>query len=265
MSDAAMAWARQVRVGKSGAKLVLLVLADRASPSGIVNDCTQQDIAEEAELTDRQVRQLLAYLEHDAEIIDRERRAGDGRGRQNDVITLAMTKRPMILGAKRRQPEKSSGCGNRKNLPQKNLPVGATGNLPQTPSKILSLQRDNLTVIPKGSPSFEALWALWKAKDAIRRAKRKPAFDVFERLVRSGVDAERILAGARAYLANPEKTKDGGQYMPDLFRWLRDEVWADWCDVGEAELQNRQALFELDGTWHESWGPKPSKAQGGQA
>lgn len=33
--------------------------------------------------------------------------------------------------------------------------------------------------------------------------------------------------------------------------------------TASSDLQNRLALFAYDGTWHESWGPPPSKAQGG--
>jgi len=258
-----MTWARSIRVGKSGAKLVLLVLADRASPEGVVHDCTQIDIAEEAELTDRQVRQLLNYLEQDAKIIDRERRAGDGRGRQNDIITLAMSRTPVIVGAKRRQPENTSASPNRKILPQKNLPVGATGNLPQTPSKILPLQKGTLKGTPKGSPSadcfeaFEALWELWRSKDLIRRAKRKPAFEAFQRLVRGGADPRRILAGARAYLADPRKTEKGGEYMPDLFRWLRDEVWADWLEEADAARARAIRIYREHGFWDPANGDPP--------
>lgn len=278
MSDAAMTWARSVRVGKSGAKLVLLVLADRASPAGIVSDCTQRDIAEEAELTDRQVRQLLSYLEHDAEIIDRERRAGDGHGRQNDIITLAMSKRPVILGRKRRQPEEFSASGNRKKLPagqpeicdrqpeifdRKILPVGATGNLPHTPSKniTLTLSKGLANANPKGSPKnlhFEALLALWRTKDTIRRTRRKPAFETYSRLMRDGVSPDRIELGARAYLAAANNTRDGGQYMPELFRWLRDHAWDDWAEGAEAEADRRQRIHAEHGYWNADWGPEPA-------
>lgn len=262
MSDRAMAWARSIRVGKSGAKLVLLVLADRATPDGIVHDCTQVDIAEEAELTDRQVRQLLTYLEHDVEIIERERRAGDGRGRQNDIISLSMSKTPLVIGAKRRQPEDISASRNRKNLPQKNLPVGATGNLPQTPSKILPLQKGTLKGTPKGSPSFDELWTLWRSKDLIRRARRKPAFETFQRLVRGGADPADIVAGARAYLSQPDKIAEGGKFMPDLFRWLRDEVWAD-C-LADSAPDYAEALRIWSASDHTFWdrskyGPAPNE------
>jgi len=121
MSDRAMAWARSVKTGKSGRKTVLMVLADRASTDGVVHDCTQRDIAEEAELSERQVRTLLHELEVGGVIV-RERRPGSGKGRENDIIRLRMAELPLVLGAQpSRQPENSSGgqaTGNHRRLPQ---------------------------------------------------------------------------------------------------------------------------------------------------
>lgn len=122
-----MAWARSIKTGSVGRKAVLYVLANHAIKDGVVHDCPQKAIAEEAELSERQVRTILADLERIG-VIERERRPGQGRGRQHDIIRLRMAELPLILGANRnRQPEKSSAgaaTGNARRLPEKETASG---------------------------------------------------------------------------------------------------------------------------------------------
>lgn len=271
MSDQATAWARSVRVGGSSKKLVLLVLANHADPQGFVSEhCTQAEIATESELSERQVRRILREL---SPWFERGRRPGEGGGRQSDTFRLKMREVPVILGARRRQPDNLSAQatgqieqGNRTfagGQPDTGGRLTATGHSPHTPL-VFSPSKRTPKGVPKGSPApepFEQLWAMWRERDAIRRAKRKPALEAFQRLTRAGADPARILAGARAYLQSPEKTADGGKFMPDLFRWLRDEVWADWASEAAPSQQidwaKREAWFRERGEWLERWGPRP--------
>lgn len=254
-----MTWARRMRVGGASRKLVLLVLADQADNYGFVSEhCTQAEIAAESELSERQVRRLLREL---SPWFEREHRPGEGQGRGSDVFRLKMKEMPTIVGVKPRQPDNMSAMatghstgGNRTNATGQM----ATGHLPHTPSKN-PISKRSPKGDPKGSFHFDALWALWRTKDLIRRAKRKPAFDTFERLVRGGADPQRILAGARSYLASAEKTAEGGKFMPDLFRWLRDEVWADWSEEDFSEALRIWSVSERAYWDRAKYGPAPNE------
>lgn len=105
---------------------------------------------------------------------------------------------------------------------------------------------------------FTALWAAWRERDLIRRSRRAPCFEAYKRAVKAGADPERIDAGARAYLANPDKNKDRGQFMVGLVTFIDDQEWEEWADEWEKEARRRAALFEHDGFWDSKWGPKPN-------
>lgn len=86
MSVEAMAWALRQTTGSTTRKAVLLSLADRANFEW---QCwpSQATIAAETEMTDRNVRRILAELEAGG-FIHRERRPGPGGHRSSDMITL---------------------------------------------------------------------------------------------------------------------------------------------------------------------------------
>lgn len=110
--------------------------------------------------------------------------------------------------------------------------------------------------------AFDDLWKIWKERDLIRRSRKQPSLDAFKAAVRAGAEPERIIAGARAYLACPDKHKDRGQFMLGLPKWLADAEYDDWADEIDGELRRRLAIFNHDGYWQSDWGPKPSKQEG---
>lgn len=140
MSSQAVAWAIVMQAGGPSAKAVLMSIANYANEYG---ECwaSQQTIADGAEISVRQVRTILAGLVSRG-LIERERRGGDGKGRQTDLLRLRMRELPAIITAKRReQPEDiSPSQGKRQTLPVAEQPEdisvatgrdfrGATGNL----------------------------------------------------------------------------------------------------------------------------------------
>lgn len=129
-----MAWARGQRVGHYSRKAVLYVLADRADPAGVVHACTQKDIADELEMSERQVRTVLKELEP---FIERVSVANGNKGRVGTQIRLRMAELPMILGAKRSKPDAAGDGSSPANYAgDAGAPVTdlVTGNLCRLPS-----------------------------------------------------------------------------------------------------------------------------------
>lgn len=78
MSNQALTWAFDARVGNTHAKLVLIVIANRA---GFYNECWPliETIAYETELSRRTVFRALSYLTEKCFIIKSQRRSREGR------------------------------------------------------------------------------------------------------------------------------------------------------------------------------------------
>ncbi len=110
------------------------------------------------------------------------------------------------------------------------------------------------------SDKFMGLWALWGEGDLIRRSRRKASWEAYERMIRAGAHAAEIEAGMRAYLADPEKTKDRGQFMPAFERWLGDETWREWAEQNggpKVDWSLRLGFWLDKKLWPERWGPSP--------
>lgn len=78
MSVQALSWVLENAHARLGARLVLIALANHAHDDGSNAFISQQTIAREAHLTDRQVRRCLKELEASGEIARTDRKA-DGR------------------------------------------------------------------------------------------------------------------------------------------------------------------------------------------
>lgn len=90
--------------------------------------------------------------------------------------------------------------------------------------------------------AFDELWGAWRERDLIRRSRKPKSLEAFKRAIKAGSSAERILAGARAYLANPDKTKERGQFMLSLTNFLDECEYDDWADEWASELRRRHAI-----------------------
>ena len=135
MSSQAVAWAIVMQAGGPSAKAVLMSIANYANEYG---ECwaSQKTIADGAEISVRQVRTILTGLISRG-LIERERRGGEGRGRETDLLRLRMRELPAIITAKRR--EQPDDLSKRQILPVAKQPEdislasgedcrGATGN-----------------------------------------------------------------------------------------------------------------------------------------
>ncbi len=96
---------------------------------------------------------------------------------------------------------------------------GVTATTPESsePSK-------NQTPLPPdgGADGFEALWSIYPNHDgrakAERRYRRLAPSAALQQAMRSAIEAQRL---SRRW------TKDGGEYVPEFAKWLREERWRD--------------------------------------
>jgi hypothetical protein len=116
---------------------------------------------------------------------------------------------------------------------------------------------------------FEEFW-----KERPRRAgddPRKPAEKKFKALVKTGVDADVIISGAKlATIAAKEQGKYGTQYVPQTVKWLNDQRFIDYAaaafnDDATEEPQinwdDQVARFKRGFQWSAKWcGPEPGMA-----
>lgn len=263
MSSQAVAWAIVMQAGGPSAKAVLMAIANYANEYG---ECwaSQETLAEGAELKTRQLRTILSQLVERG-LLERERRGGEGRGRQTDMIRLRMRELPAILTAKRRPSDTDNS--NRQSLPEasnrQNLPPaiegGATGNLEGGNRQMVAGTKEpknprTQTPIP---PDFEEAWKLWpkhvRASD--KQASRK-------RWAKLAHPPEAKLAAVKAYLASPDGRKDGGAYVNAFEVWLnrKAEFWLE--RVGQSAAADpraeRERVFREHGVWHPDWGDPPA-------
>lgn len=100
---------RRARLGGAGPKVVLMVLAEHAGVDENGDwSCypSQVAIAEVAELSERQVRRILAAFAKAGLISKQVRQAAQGRGRASDLITLNW---PAIVALGSAEPTEDSG------------------------------------------------------------------------------------------------------------------------------------------------------------
>lgn len=77
---------------------------------------------------------------------------------------------------------------------------------------------------------FEEFWKEYPSRDGDN--PKLPAKIKFDALVKTGIDPELIIAGARRYAAKArEKGQAGTQYIAHALKWLNDQRWADIAAV----------------------------------
>ena len=298
MSDAS-AYVKRLRPGNASAKLVLFALAEYCDEQGTAQPSSKR-LAEDTDLSPRTISTALDLLE-DKGMITRVRCYGDMR-RVPDAITIVgfaewrdSLDAEFASKAKRQVQMLHVQKLQVKEIHQQDLHVSSQDVValrPQTTNSFDAkfarakddIVRDITTTIrdstnqtllseqppPKAktaklsnpSPTFLALWGLWMQHDCIRRSRRKPAWEAYQRMIRMGAHAAEIEAGMRAFLADDEKTKQGGQFMPALAIWLKDEVWRDWVKdaaLPKIDWQKRLAYFREKGDWVSRWGPAPGE------
>ena len=180
--------------------MVLLGLAEHAHPDGSEARPAVATLARYAECDERTVRRHLRKLE-DAGIIltDTPR---DARRRRGRPIEFRIS-----LGALAQRSDNLS-------YPLGQDVQGGSGDLPDEPV---------LQPVPNLDLSFDRFWKIYP-----KRVGRKPSRAAFERALRTGVELDRILAGAIAY--RDDARRDPG-YTLNPLTWLNQARWEDEMQV----------------------------------
>jgi hypothetical protein len=83
---------------------------------------------------------------------------------------------------------------------------------------------------PDARDFFEEFWKEYPARDGDN--PKLPAKIKFDALVKTGVDPELMIAGAKRYAAKArEKGQAGTQYVAHALKWLSEQRWADTAAV----------------------------------
>lgn len=90
---------------------------------------------------------------------------------------------------------------------------------------------------------FEKFWNTYPKRDGAN--PRKPAFEKFERLVRGGVDPQKIIVGATIYAGECERLKIiGTEKVCQAIVFLNQERFNDYASRGKSPEQ--EAVINLD-------------------
>lgn len=299
MSDA-YAFIKRCRVKNASAKLVLFAIGEYMDERG-VSAPSSAVLRADTYFCPRTISSCLDILETDGFIV-RKRRSAKGGKRLSDQITVlgfaawveglkaAMPKHAIedqvqilhmqnvhvrevnmhdlhlgsaaTAGSVSVQPPTTTSS-DAKSAPRRRSEMALNSNtLPLDNLSSLCAKR---AVDPRFA-GFDAVWAIWRGKDTIRRSRRKPSHDAYCDAVKSGADPARIMAGASGYLSHRDKSKEGGKYLLAFAKFIAEEEFEEWADTtvdgaDEAERRRRVKNFEFDGTWLPSWGPRPERAE----
>lgn len=226
MSWKASAWAKSQRLGSPAAKGILLCLADYADPEK--SECwpSQQQLADDAEVSERTVRDWLQRLESWG-LICRKRRARTSGARSSDLIVLCLGT-VVTDGADRIVAEKEASTTGDSDLLE-GLPAETAGRAYRQPAaeptgnhcraykEEPSIEPPNVVDAGARASGFDDWWAAYPNKVGKADARR-----AFERARRKATLAD-LIAGLRRYIDH--KPPDRPWCNPAT--WLNGERWLD--------------------------------------
>lgn len=124
---------------------------------------------------------------------------------------------------------------------------------------------------PSGRDFFEEFWEAYPPRDGDN--PKIPAKMKFDALVKTGLDPELIIAGAKRYSAKArEQNKIGTQYVAHALKWLSEKRWSDVAAVsylaGERSDDPKPADWDAavkrwmlnESHWPRWAGPEPTSA-----
>jgi hypothetical protein len=116
---------------------------------------------------------------------------------------------------------------------------------------------------PPASSRFDEFWKEYPKRDGDN--PRKPAEKKFNALVKTGVDPEFIIAGARKASAEARRQSSyGTKFVPQAIKWLNDQRFHDYAAQSiliEPEQLDWEAVlttFKRNGYWSRYAGNDPS-------
>jgi hypothetical protein len=260
MSWQASKWASSQRVGDRTIKLLLMVIANFASPEG---KCwhRQEVLARDAEMSDRTVRRGLVVL-RELGLIKTEQMKRTVGGNGNLRIILLM-------------PESAARPDTQMSAPSGHPDVRTARTLvsaPNEPSSEPSIEtKKEPLAFARANPTGpsddeidkifdEHFWPAYPKRGGIQN--RPEAMKRFRKIVRSGKDAEKIVHAATNFADywNPkvDRKPADAEFIPTAANWLKKRGWED--DVPEArggetifdiaqQLENRVRDIDLESSY----------------
>lgn len=259
--------AARARVADAFEKAVLMVLAEAADGATGETFVGQSTIAERCGMSLRAVVNVLGRLEVSG-LISRRRRNDAHGHRTSDLITVTLG----APSASREADQDASDACRKESLSASddNPYVHRVHSIPQyIPQYIPQIEDTSSSGLPKSKaritypPQFECHWL---AYPHVKGRSSKPA-SLAEWRKLPDDERDDLAKAISEFAATEQATKDGGQFVPGLERWLRKGQWRDFLSVTQATTQqgetpiweHRVARFRQDGAWPSSWGERPDR------
>jgi uncharacterized protein YdaU (DUF1376 family) len=123
------------------------------------------------------------------------------------------------------------------------------------------------TLAARIEEAFEKLRSVYPKRDG--QQPRKPAFEKFGKLVRKGVDPERIIEAAKVYAAEVRRHgKENTPFVKQVVPWLNTAPWEQIASATTSQTETVPAdrwrsllgLYAESGVWHwRALSPEPGK------
>lgn len=103
------------------------------------------------------------------------------------------------------------------------------------------------------------VWALWP-KRGRERSSQKQVRSAYAGVLKAH-EHPAVLAAIKRYLKTPDATKEGGEYVPALHRWLSTERFTSYLDQAEPPPDWPKFVKGCRefGFWTDTLGPKPGE------
>lgn len=126
------------------------------------------------------------------------------------------------------------------------------GNAPPVPvpvpvPSVERVERDSSGPQADTDGTFDCLWSGWQTYE-VAKGSKKQALEQWNRALRDGTTAARMIVQARAYCEHCRRTKTK---TAAVFRWIRDQRWEDDYEptdhFAEQTAADRRAILEVMG------------------
>lgn len=234
MSSEALSWALEQPLG-GAKKIVLLGIANHADRFGRNAWPSVDTLAMYAHVDPRSVTRAIAALEREG-YVQREIGQGGTRAMKDHF-------RPNLYHLN--MEPRNRGGGDTQVTPGGDTSVGGGGDTqvtrgvtPMSPpggdTSVTQTTNEPPLGIPPlpptgGAPGFDQVFAEYP-----RQTERDRALRVWQELQPSEALARQVVQSIRAWRLDPSWQREGGRFVPRLWRWLRDRRWEDVPGIAPA-------------------------------
>jgi hypothetical protein len=258
---------RMCSIGARGLWMEMMCIMHEAEPYGHLmvggRPPSNKQLAMLAGVSHRECEQLLTELELAGVFSKTEEGVIYSRRMMRDKAKQDKDRENGKSGGNPNLVDGVSGGVNLPNIPEEKGGVNPPDNRedkaksPESRVQIKDLSRSVAGASRPGvSEQFEEFWMAYPSRDGPN--PREPAERKFRALVKTGVDAEVMIAAIRK-LAIDEKARGnvGTRYIPKATRWLNEQRWADHAAVafvadsqnGDFSIEQAIQVFAKTGHW----------------